>query len=109
MSVGTISIDRYLSLILHLRYRQLMTDANTIWITSFLTAILEILLGLNASGVSYFSSLLRLLEGLHYRPSSSESNLCSRRSSKSNLSINPVRARQTDGSENLKFPFLLCW
>lgn len=57
MSVGTISIDRYLSLILHLRYRQLMTDANTIWITSFLTAILEILLGLNASGVSYFSSL----------------------------------------------------
>ena len=87
MTVGTISIDQYLSLILHLRYRQLMTDANTIWITYFLTAILEILLGLNASGVSYFSSLLRLLEGLHYRPSSSESNLCSRRSSKSNLSI----------------------
>lgn len=54
MTVGTISIHRYLSLLLHLRYRQLVTLTRirtvlaTIWITSFLAAMLEILLVLNA-------------------------------------------------------------
>lgn len=53
MTVGTISIDRYLSLLLHLRYRQLVTLTRirtvlaTIWITSFLAAMLETLLALN--------------------------------------------------------------
>lgn len=61
LTVGAISIDRYLALSLHLRYDELVTQArvciavSAIWITSFLAAILQTFLGfndiINASGV----------------------------------------------------------
>ena len=53
LTVGAISIDRYLALTLHLRYEQLVTSSrvrfavSAIWITSFLAAMLETLIGFN--------------------------------------------------------------
>ena len=58
------------------------------------------------NGVGYFYSLARLLENLYHCSSSSESNLCSGRSTESNLSINLFFARQEDGNENV-FPFFV--
>ena len=49
LTVGAISIDRFLALYLHLRYRQIVTASrvvavvSVIWITAFLTALLQTL------------------------------------------------------------------
>lgn len=49
LTVGAISIDRFLALYLHLRYRQIVTTSRVvavvtgIWITAFLTAMLQTL------------------------------------------------------------------
>ena len=58
------------------------------------------------NGVGYFYSLDRLLENLYHCSPSSEPNLCSGRSTESNLSINSFFARQEDGNENV-FPFFV--
>lgn len=53
LTIGAISIDRCLALSLHLRYRELVTPARVfivvtaIWITAFLSALLQVLITFN--------------------------------------------------------------
>ena len=101
--VGAISIDRYLAISIHLRYAVLVTPRR---VPSRCVCHLDNLLhGRSAAIVTIFqsndfhcwcsacngSSLVLLFQDFSHCLSSSESNLCSRRSAESNLPIVAIR------------------
>ena len=126
--VGAISIDRYLAISIHLRYAVLVTPRRVrlvvfaIWITSFTAALLQslqyfspmisivgVVLVMAVASFSYFKIFSHCL-------SSSESNLCSKRSAESNLPIADIRSGSKVSQEsslhlcyvcNLLFSFII--